>query len=742
MNFQHDSLSGWNNVLVSRTRWVTHYDVHLAIFDTKKLSKITDPVELAVLKNYNLSFGKGKFQDIQAVGKDSLKARVKELCNCTDEKTISRILLNNCGWKEKKQKESYNEVVQVRSKTKVVTDIDPMIYANVDFSEKISSLTVFKPSGNGQMLMEKSSENDLMQLQPSRADDGYRVAKTRIFAFGAGPSIHSAVRWSGSPILSVFGKVGGYLGVMGTISLTDVVNRRVKNLEDADNNSLYRQRTGDYKKYRTIDHGASTAVNYWNGIKSADDVIDSIIEKWNVDDSYSFQYTGGIVFSAGLSWMAIASGPAYFYEHANDVKMVTKVGPKKVMVEVRDIKVKSVAITATLGVITASVPSINDVDNLKTTYVFDFDYQSAREAFKNLMSGVYIDTQLIAGKGDSPAVARIENEKTNMYISEDDSMRSFFFGIPFLFSNKLSGDQTQDGQTKYYVDGKQLISNQGINIDRYDRRIIFDHKMELKGFYGGVQRVSDLGTDENVNYNYFGRYVWNYQDESASKKEFVEQLAKLTHLDTGLEELNFGSDFLKNKLGYASIELNLDISRQASEVLYRKALDQNADFLEKAVRMEVDKYFQAYGDGKKGSPTGINKADYCYVHAGFATNGAKEDVAGTDWDYSLERCYKHAVKETFESGVVAKMLGQLQYIRQISSAVAAKEERVRLSHAYREFGKLMMTNRFTFKAIYNLLKDAEIGDFVTIKVQGQEIASTVRYMPSGSYEAQPDISMR
>lgn len=744
MSFIHNSVSGWNNVLVPSWRFVTHFDVHLAMFDNKKLSKITDPAELAIIKAYNAAtFTNGKFYDVQAIGRIGLEARIQELCQkggvTCSKKEIDRILLNNCGWKETRKKQAYNEVVQVRSKTRVISDIDPMIYANVDFSEKISSLSVFNPEAfSGSPLL----VSDLVQLQPSKKEDGYRVSKTRAFGLGAGPSFNSVVRWSGNPILSVLGRVGGYVGVMGVISLTDTVNRRVKSLEDDDKNHIYRQRTGDYEANKTIDHVFSNVVNQWNGVKSTDDVVDNIIDHWSVDDSYSFQYSGGVVFSTGLSWMAIASGPTYFYERANDVKMVTKVGPKKVMVEVRDIKINSLAITATLGIATASAIPINDVENLKTTYVFDFEYPVAREAFKKLMSGVYYDAQLIAGKGDTPAVARIENERSKMYLTENDSMRSFFFGIPFIFSSKLRGDESQDGVTKYYVDGKKLEINQGININRSDRRIIFDHKMELKGFYGGVQRVSDLGTEGNVTHNYYGRYVWNYQDESASKGNFVEQLGKLTHLDTGLEELNFGTDLLKKKLGYVNIELTLDISQQASEVLYRKVLDQEADFLEKAVRSEVDKYFAAYGDGRNGPPSGIYEADYCSVYGDFSPNGAKEDIAREDWSESMKRCKKAAEKQTFESGVIGKMLEQLQQIRKISSAVNNREERVNLSHAYREFGKTMMTNRFTFKAIYNLLKDANLGDFVTLKIQGQEIASTVRFLPSGLYETKPDISMR
>ena len=130
------------------------------------------------------------------------------------------------------------------------------------------------------------------------------------------------------------------------------------------------------------------------------------------------------------------------------------------------------------------------------------------------------------------------------------------------------------------------------------------------------------------------------------------------------------------------------------------------------------------------------------MHDGFTPNGDKEAVAMTDWSSSIQGCRKFAYKESLYSGVIAHMIKQLENIQTLSKDVKTKEDRIRLSHAYREFGKLMMTNRFTFKAIYNILKEGEIGDFVTLKIQGQEIANMVRHMPSDVYEVKPDISMK
>ncbi len=725
---------------------VTIHDVHTVPINLNKVSNTVSHPNLKLdLATYNKEiFGIGgsnplKALDIKAVGDTALDAKVMDLCKkakiTCDKETVDKILSHNCGWKKtnKEEKVQTQEVVIVKNKTKLITKIEPMIYANLDFSEKITSMTVFDPYVGGGA-NNPPVAGDLVRLQPAKKDDGYSITKGRMFGVGGGPSIQTMVQWSGNPILAILGRVGGFAGVMGTISRSDLTTRHVKNIKDADENKhIYRE-------------------------KSVDDIINNIINRWNIDDSYSYQYSGGYVLSAGLSWFAIAMGPTFFSENGKDNKTITKIGPKQVMVEIKDLDLKSFALTAGLGIVSASrlsnnenVPLIGKFLNTiteqdRSTYLFDFEYPEGRETFKKLMSGVVIDAQYRAAKGASPAVARVDHERMRTYLAPDETMSSFFFGIPYIFSNKLAGDQSQDGNTDYFVDGKHADFNQGINMDRYDRRIIFDHKMKLRGFYGGAQRVSDSNSDpksdKGVDQYYYGRYTWVYQDESADKEDLVEQLAQLTHVETGLEELNADASNIKNKIGYLNIELNLDISKQATEVLYDRLLDPQNKALETAVVAEIEKYFRSYGNGRKGMPTGIKKADYCHVHDGFTPNGDKEAVAMTDWTASIQGCRKFAYNESLYSGVVGRMIKQLEEIKKLSIDVKSKEGRFRLSHAYREFGKLMMTNRFTFKAIYNILKEGEIGDFVTLKIQGQEIANMVRHMPSDVYEVKPDISMK
>ena len=730
--------------------------------------------KIADFKKYNTTiFGVGtknpiKALDITGVGSTAQLAeravldKVKENCKAAgivcDDNKAREILSHNCGKKltvkeeNTKSEKKTQEVVRVKNKTKLITKVEPMVYANVDFSEKILSMTVFDPTIGGKV--KSGGKNPgLVPLQPANKRDGYKVIKTRMGAGGAGPSIQTAIQWAGSPILAMLGRFGGYAGVMGTLSMSDALVRRVNTLDEADkNNSRYRG-----------------SVNVFENDENLDKTINSIVNDWKIDESYNFQYSGGYIVSAGTSWMLIAMGPTYFYDKTRLNKTVTKIGDKRIMVETKEVKLESFALTLGLGVVSAShltsfsgVPLIGEHLNTITemergTYLFDLASPVGRKAFKNFMMGNAVDAQFIAAKGDDPSVLRVDLEKTKSYLGKDyygekETMNSFYFGIPFIYANKIKGVQTQEGQSDFFVDGRHTDFNQGIYMDRYDRRIIFDHKMKLKGFYGGAQTASDFTTvpnedgslrsKKNVEHYYFGRYAWNFQDESATKSEFVEQLLQLSHVDTGLEELNMDASRLPENLGYVNIELTLDLSKRATDVLIDKLVDSDNQGFETNVRNEIEKYFQAYGNGKSGSPTGVKSADYCRVHEGFWPNGSKDAVAQTDWENSIQRCRKFAYNETFNSGVTSKMVQLLEDIRKLSPKATDKDGRNTLSKAYREFGILMLKNRFIFKAVYNILKDAEIGDFVTLKIQGQEIANLVRHLPSDVYEVKPDISMK
>ncbi len=730
--------------------------------------------KIADFKKYNTTiFGVGsknpiKALDISGIGSTAQLAeravldKVKDNCKAAgivcDDNKAREILSHNCGEKltvkeeNTKSEKKTQEVVRVKNKTRILTKVEPMVYANVDFSEKILSMTVFDPTIGGKV--KNGGKNPgLIPLQPANKKDGYKVIKTRMGAGGAGPSVQTVIQWAGSPLLAAIGRFGGYAGVMGTLSMSDALVRRVNTLEEADkNNSRYRG-----------------AVNVFETDEGLDKTINNIINHWKVDESYNFQYSGGYIVSAGTSVMLIAMGPTYFYDKTRLNKTVTKIGDKRIMVETKDVKLESFALTVGLGLVSAShltsfdsVPLFGEHLNTRTemersTFLFDLESPVGRKAFKNFMMGNALDAQYLAAKGEDPSVLKVDLEKTKSYQGRDyygekETMNSFYFGIPFIYANKLKGVQTQEGASDFFVDGRHNDFNQGIYMDRYDRRIIFDHKMKLKGFYGGAQTTSDFTTvpsadgslrsNKNVEHYYYGRYAWNFQDESASKSEFIEQLTQLTNVDTGLVELNMDASRLPEDLGYVNIELTLDLSKRATEVLIDKLVDSDGQNFEAAVRSEIDKYFLAYGNGRKGSPTGIKSADYCSMHEGFTTNGSKDAVAQTNWDYSIQRCRNFAFNESFNSGVTSKMVQLMEEIQKLLPKATDQSGRNTLSKAYREFGILMMKNQFVFKAIYNILKDAEIGDFVTLRIQGQEIASMVRHMPSDVYEVKPDISMK
>ena len=77
---------------------------------------------------------------------------------------------------------------------------------------------------------------------------------------------------------------------------------------------------------------------------------------------------------------------------------------------------------------------------------------------------------------------------------------------------------------------------------------------------------------------------------------------------------------------------------------------------------------------------------------------------------------------------IKEMVTILQDMRKI--IVSSSDDKAEFARLYREFGKLMMSNRFTYRMVYNLLAAADVGDFLRYTLNGEKVSNLIMNMPS------------
>ncbi len=716
-------------------RWTTYNLILCPI--TKSVGKAMSPQGQLDAKAWNNSFGNladgGQGIVRQFNNQADFDAGFAALCqqsgvqNCNDE-FKNAVKSSAAKWDEQAKSEVVEEKYEVRGKNKVKWRIEPLIYFNLDIEQKIVNLTPYVNDPDNQPPIpyarnivggeQRPSPMPRIPLRPALPGYGYDVSRKQTLGIGGGVGIQSIIDWS-SPSWAWLKQAGVFAGGMITANEVKGSTKRIE-----PNDEQLRDMMAKVTGARMISHNSNRADET---VYTAQDIYPNLdnIRRWKVGESYLYTLRGGFMLTGGIHWMAIAMGPTFVKEGSAET-IVTKIGDDKVMVELTSLDVYSGAMSLAAGIVSYSQVYKNTIDKVKKTYFYDLGMEAGRRAFLQLMIGNIYDTECLIAQDQTVAVAIVERDVSRTYLDRKagDFMSSWYIGIPFIYWNLLKGKTTEEGLQTDFVDNLENRYFHGMYFENKNRRIIFDHKYVTSAFYSGIENTALRPAKRTDYQDFYGRYFWNFQDESADRSTLRKQLNKMIYFMTGLEELEVDESAIrKDDIGYVNAEVIVDLNQEATLALMMNAVE---------------------GDGPD-------------IIAGFEKGLA--DFLKTDYPESLDYCnkpiemnqYRNLLNENHDhfhnkkkakedcvefirekfTPVIKNMINELKNKMWKYANSPENEDKRLFAQSYAEFGRLMMTNRFTFRAIYNFLTGIGIGDFVRYTINGESLANMVIYFPSG-----------
>ncbi len=688
-----------------------------------------------------MSGGTGSIR-IVARGQDGFDKELNRLCgeagisNCSDEvKDAIKSSAHNITENEKS--ESVEVSREVKNKSRFKWRIEPLIYANIDLSVKSVDLTPHIPGQpNPNPDPDDPSKvppgpyrdallaNSKILLQPGTGRYGYQHTATDMLGIGGGAGLHTVVDMSG-PAASFFRQLGFVAGGMIILNRIQTVSRKVPSLKVMAPDYVFKHPSAE-----------------------------NISKYWSVDDSFSYMGSGGIMLTFGVTYAAVVVGPTFISE-VSEQKIVTKIAPTKVMVEIADINLNSGSVTIGSGPISYSNIVANQLNKARKTYLFDLSFEAGRRSFEQMMIGNYYDAQALIALGNTVAVVELSRE-INKSNSDSGGSSIFMFGLPFLYKVWMKDNQSSQGKIEDYANHIDTKYDHGIFVDREERRLIVNpispftslwynltgrkteaiefnsHKYLTKAFYGGIEKIFNYDDDDQANRNYYGRAVWNFQFDHSKKSNLKESIDEMIYMDTGLEELDVDDARIPWDLGYLNIEVLMDLNKNATDALMNLLEGGSTEFIRELERI-VDDYFtpeymsrvNAYGDYYYDHD---ENRDYCHEKLKLfyqARQDARRNTVVTIGE-AKKRCKKLVLAENKET--IQKMVEYLTHMRSV--IMSQDDDKKEFARLYREFGKLMISNRFTYRTVYNLLVKAEIGDFVRYTLNGERVANLGMSLPS------------
>lgn len=551
--------------------------------------------------------------------------------------------------------------------------VEPFIYLNFDVEKKVTNLLPYVgiAKAHGQKII----------LQPGVPSKyGYEVNKKISFEVGGGAGLFA---WP----------IGGF--VSGGAVVTKA--RGISRLTQTPNEDL-----------NTYGTGRPT--------------VENIIKHWNVGESYHYDLGGEFVLSGGASWTFISAGVTHV-KGASSEHTVTKIGPDKVMVEVANFK--NVSDKMSLSAVIAGVSTVteNEIKKLKFTFFYDLAMPAGRRAFVQLMHGNYVDTMALVAENQTVAVALIEKDLTRVYLDRKsgDYMTSWYFGIPPIFWSFSYGKTSEEGALTSYIDSIEVRYYHKIYSENFYRRLLFDHKYVTSAFYSGIEQTGRASIKSDPNEDYYGRFIWNFQDESARRQTLRDQLDKLIYFATGLEELDVDMKDLSKNLEYTNAEVLMHFNKETTNLLMGTLEGGGSDLIASFHRA-VEQYAGVeYPKELDFCENWDGRPPYYVRHDTEPSKIKSKATLKAECVALIHKKYELAVKDMVKE--LRKMFDSLRV-----NDDQAKQE---FATAYRNFGELMMTNRFTFRAVYDFLLDVGAGDIIRYIVNGENLANMVMYFPSG-----------
>jgi hypothetical protein len=417
--------------------------------------------------------------------------------------------------------------------------------------------------------------------------------------------------------------------------------------------------------------------------------------------------TGGVIFSAGVGFLGMGVSGRYMARGEWEVN-IEKLAGSEVLVRVTNTSLQSLTFNASAVVVGLAVGTFRNADRY-FSFRLDLSTPYAGLVFDDLIRGNLTKAQELAAQPGSPV-----SLDTSARVIETGTMFQLWYGVQSILGGEITDNdvRTTANEWRFSQDGDRVMVDHGIHTHDVQTRVFARKRRQVRTFYTtyATTRHGDAAPDETVESfedqnakerdkpkaedgpaELLGNYLWQYEDNRTKGKDLRQVLARLIR-ETGLKaELQARAPEDGEKLKYVSIKFGFTFSTAATKRLIRASED--PEFMAHAWHL-VDERMHAYFD------VNSDPDDVC------------DGVSG-----SLETCQSKLANQTSEQ--MQKMQSALQ--KMDAALTVSKKAFVK---AYAEFGKAMMTNRFTFGLARDIAASMPIR--LRYEIEGERITRLTR----------------
>jgi hypothetical protein len=292
------------------------------------------------------------------------------------------------------------------------------------------------------------------------------------------------------------------------------------------------------------------------------------LQNWKVADSAYWESQGGVSFYIGTGISPVEIG-IFAVATGGWANYLQKTGPNKVYVEVSKKKIRSISLSAGLGIpgipapIRTPAPSIaleKSFENSKGfAYEFTLDNQLNIEAFERFMAGDATKAQELS-KVENSGVAKI----SDMTDSRVGIARSFGFAVPYIpiLSFKASVEHAYDHVEEKSVWDEDTMKDTGVYIKQRNSFIVGQQFKEARSFLGGRILKSNPGieSENHESEKLYGNFKYSYQSNWGQERRLRKYISKVKAVTGLVQETCARVPTFKDSLGFNQVELELKLS--------------------------------------------------------------------------------------------------------------------------------------------------------------------------------------
>ncbi|WP_041583526.1 hypothetical protein AB1A81_07960 [Bdellovibrio bacteriovorus] len=441
---------------------------------------------------------------------------------------------------------------------------------------------------------------------------------------------------------------------------------------------------GTEKTYRTVVKTGYEAENV--SVPSVPSKL-ADLKKLKVGDSLSFAQTGGVMFSAGVAYVAMNVGVNYvaFGQWKTEVQ---RVGDSIYYVNRTALKLNNFG--ASIGTTLTVAYTANQFKSTDSQFSWLFnaaDPQGAKALENFVFKGIALDAQKVVDSNGEASVMKVTKQEN----IARGAMRTISMGVPYVTASWGKGRINSTQLTQYFPDNTLGDANYSVYLKARDSRMFNWIENSTTAFSAGRYFVRDVNTNDLQDSGYMGQFIVSYTDTHTKGSELQRVVNQLVALTGMHKELYVKVPDMKN-IGYSTLAFSLNFDKSATDFLMALATDRQASRkLERDAQVFLNGYIRS---------NGFNRAQ----------NSSDQDpikMCGTVYNLDISVCIRQAQDATLHATGEA-----IVNLRDMKLALD-RGNRKAFTVAYADFGKSLTSSPFTFQAILSAAVAGTAGKGVT-----------------------------